>query len=78
VCAFGSGSIVRSAIRFGSDLSGSASTGTARLTGEKVSEVLARGVRSGAEYAIAIPPSRQITCSPTLSAIPGMRACAGA
>jgi hypothetical protein len=46
----------------------------ARLTGEKVSEVLGRGVRSGAECAIAMPPSRQITCTPTLRATLGIRA----
>jgi hypothetical protein len=46
----------------------------ARLTGEKVNEILGRGVRSGAECAIAMPPIRQITCRPTLRATPGMRA----
>lgn len=73
VCGFGGGSIRRTASRFGSGCSGNASTGAARRTGEKVSEVLWRGVRSGAECAIAIPLSRQITWRPTLSAMPGMR-----
>jgi hypothetical protein len=46
----------------------------ARVTGEKISELLGRGVRSGAECAIATPPSRQITCTPTLRTTLGMRA----
>ena len=73
MCGFG-GSILRTASRGGDGRTGSAAIGAVRLTGEKVSEVFGRGVRSGAECAIAMPPSRQITCRPTLTATHGRRA----
>src|SRR6185295_18060852 len=71
--SFGGRSILRAATGAGSYLCGNTATGTARLTGLNVSELLWRGGRSAAECAIAMAPSRHVTCRPTLKATPGTR-----